>query len=51
MVGTTDLSTLTEEDPPSVRIEGQLIEPAGDGVRFDPYRGDSSGVQDVRSGY
>jgi len=51
MVGPANLSTLPEEHTPTVRVESELIKPAGDSVCLDPYDRDGSRVKDVGRGH
>jgi len=47
MVRATDFAALAKEDPPPIPIEGQLVEPPRDRVRFHAYGRDGPRMQDI----
>jgi len=50
MVGAADLAALPKEHASPVGIKGELVKATRDGVGFDPYGRDGSGVKHVGRG-
>ena len=49
MVGPADFPALAKKNPATVRIKGELVEPAGYRVGFNAHRRDSPGMKHIRS--